>query len=998
MRASRRLLIALLLVVVALVAVWRRESPATAGPVQEKRIPWTTSKVTGSPEPPHPYRVVPAFPKLRFKNPLHITNAPGTDRLFVLEHEAGRIFSFPNRPEVDKADLALDLTKDLKTWKPDAKVQGLDAVYGLTFHPRFVENRYCYVCYVLKPKGKELPEGSRVSRFTVTTTDPPKIEPESEKILLTFLAGGHNGGCLAFGHDGYLYISTGDATSPNPPDALNTGQDCSDLLSSVLRIDVDHQDPGKAYAIPKDNPFVGLADVRPEIWAFGFRNPWKMSFDRATGDLWLGDVGWELWEMVYKVKKAGNYGWSIKEGPQSVKPDGKIGPTPILPPTVAFPHTEAASITGGYVYRGTKHKDLIGAYICGDWMTRKYWAIRADGDKPASTIEIAQASPKVVSFAEDNDGELYILDYNDPGGIYVLEPNPDAAKPRPPFPTKLSETGLFSDVAHHVPADGVYRYELNAEPWADHATAQRLVALPGTTSSTFYRRQEPVPDTAWFTARVFFPKDGVLVRSFRIEMESGKPSSNRWLETQLLHFDGSEWRGYTYRWNESQTDATLVPALGEDVELTVKDAKAPGGTRKQTWHFPSRTECRQCHNPWAGEALAFNEAQLHRPGKSGGSPDELTRLADLGIIKWGKAKPDDKPLKPLVNPHDSGEELQSRARSYLQVNCAHCHQFGAGGSVNIDIRNETSLDESKAIDARPVQGTFGIPDCRILAPGDPYRSVLYYRMAKQGRGRMPHIGSELVDAAGVRLIGDWVRQMPPKSDERTLVEKCCNPDPKWKPAERKEAIEKLLSVPTGALMLQEAWDTDKLPEFVRPQVLAAAAGKDSAVRDLFERYVPDSQKVKRLGTVIRPEGLLAMKGDLARGKEVFFKTTGLQCATCHKIAGQGGQIGPDLSDIGKKMTRRQILESILDPSKDIDPKFAAYTVQLDDERQLSGLIIARDDQSLTVRDAQGKDTKVQLKSVVAQIPSKKSLMPDQLLRDLTAEQAADLLAFLESLR
>ena len=122
------------------------------------------------------------------------------------------------------------------------------------------------------------------------------------------------------------------------------------------------------------------------------------------------------------------------------------------------------------------------------------------------------------------------------------------------------------------------------------------------------------------------------------------------------------------------------------------------------------------------------------------------------------------------------------------------------------------------------------------------------------------------------------------------------------------------------------------------------------------------------------------------------------CATCHKIAGQGGQIGPDLSDIGKKLTKRQILESILDPSKDIDPKFAAYTVQLDDERQLSGLIVARDEQSLTVRDAQGKDTKVPLKSVVAQIPSKKSLMPDQLLRDLTAEQAADLLAFLESLR
>jgi len=302
------------------------------------------------------------------------------------------------------------------------------------------------------------------------------------------------------------------------------------------------------------------------------------------------------------------------------------------------------------------------------------------------------------------------------------------------------------------------------------------------------------------------------------------------------------------------------------------------------------------------------------------------------------------------------------------------------------------------VDAKPMQGTFGIPDCRILAAGDPYRSVLYYRMAKQGRGRMPHIGSELVDAAGVRLIGEWIRHLPPQSDERTLLKACCNPDPKWKPAERKSAVEKMLGTPSGALMLQEAWDTNALPDFVRPQVLAAATAKDAAIRDLFEKYVPDSQKVKRLGTVIRAEGLLATKGDAARGKDVFFKTTGLQCATCHKVQGQGGQVGPDLSDVGKRLSKRQILESILDPSKDIDPKYAAYIVEVDDGRQLSGLIVERTDKELTVRDPQGKDTKVLLTKVVSQIPSKKSLMPDQLLRDLTAEQAADLLTFLESLK
>jgi putative heme-binding domain-containing protein len=990
-----RRLCCLFLLTALILPIVRSNRPVIGGPASDKRVPWTTSHVTGSPDPPHPYRVVRVFPKLQFKNPLHIQSAPGTDRLFVLEH-TGKVFSFAPKPDVEKTDLVIDLAKDLKSWRPGDKIQGFDAVYGMTFHPKFAENRYCYVCYVLKGKGTELPDGSRLSRFTVTKTDPPRIEPESEKILLTFQAGGHNGGCLAFGPDGYLYLSTGDAANPNPPDPLNTGQDCSDLLSSVLRIDVDHADDGKPYAVPKDNPFVGLADVRPEIWAFGFRNPWKMSFDRKTGDLWVGDVGWELWEMVYRVQKGGNYGWSIKEGPQSIKPDGKIGPTPILPPVVAFPHTEAASITGGFVYRGKKFPDLVGSYICGDWMTRKYWAIRADGDK-VTTTEIAQGPFKIVGFAEDNAGELYLLDYNEPGGIYALEPDPDANKPRPPFPTTLSETGLFTDLRKHEPAPGVYSYSINAEPWADHATATRLIGLPDISVATMYRHDEPVPDTAWFKARVFFPKDGVLVRSFAMEMERGNVASRRWLETQLLHFDGREWRGYTYRWNEAQTDATLVPALGENIELTVKDAKAPGGIRKQTWHYPSRTECRQCHNPWAGEALSFTEAQLRQGGQATG-PDELTRLSDLGLIKWGKPNlKEDKPVQPLVNPY-STTDLPARARSYLHVNCSHCHQFGAGGSVNMDIRFETALDETRAVDAKPMQGTFGIPDCRILAAGDPYRSVLYYRMAKQGRGRMPHIGSELVDEAGVRLIGDWIRQLPPQTEERILLKHCCEPDPKWKPAERKAAIEKLLGTPTGALLLQEAWDRQSLPEFVRPQVLSLATTKDAAVRDLFEKYVPDDQKVKRLGTVIRPESLLAMKGDVGRGKDVFFKTTGLQCSTCHKVQGQGGQVGPDLSDVGKRQSKRQILESILDPSKDIDPKFAAYLVEIDDGRQLSGLIVERTEKEITVRDSQARDTKVPLTKVLSQIPSKKSLMPDQLLRDLTAEQAADLLAFLESLK
>ncbi|WP_162136223.1 PQQ-dependent sugar dehydrogenase [Zavarzinella formosa] len=990
-----RLLAILTLAILSNVPVFMEVSKAE--PLGDKRQPWTTSKLLGAPEPPSPYRPQRVFPKLQFDKPVHLELNKTQNRWYVVQQE-GKILSFPNALTATGADVAIDVSKDLKSWKPDELTDKLDSVYGLTFHPKFAENGFCYVCYVLRGKKGDLPEGSRVSRFTVTKTVPPKIDPASEEVLITFQGGGHNGGCLVFGPDGCLYISTGDAANPNPPDARNTGQDCSDLLSSILRIDVDHRDAGKKYAIPKDNPFVGREGIRPEIWAFGFRNPWKMSFDRVEGSLWAGDVGWEMWEMIYKVARGGNYGWSIKEGPQSVRPDVKIGPTPILPPAISFPHSEAASITGGFVYRGKKWKDLAGAYVCGDWMSRKFWATTFDGDKIATHREIASSQHQIVGFAEDADGELFYLDYSPQGGIYSFVPNEEAGKPQPPFPKKLSETGLWNDLSGDKLAAGTYAYSINAEPWADHAAMSRVVAIPGEGSATIYHSLQKVPDTAWFNTRVFFPKNAVLAKTFTLEMEAGQPASRRRVETQVMHFNGVEWRGYTYKWNDAQTDASLVAATGEDVELKVKDAASPGRVRRQTWHFSGRSECRQCHNPWAGEVLSFTEPQLRSDVSKAGDNTSWNHLSALGVIKRGdeKLKPgeiDD--VKLLVNPYSTEADKTAKARSYLQVNCSHCHQFGAGGSVNIDLRMETELDRMNVLEEKPVQGTFDIPGCQIVAPGDPYRSALYYRIAKQGRGRMPHIGSELADDRGVKLIRDWIRQLPGRKDDRTLVDACAAKEDS--PA-RKEAIVKLLGSPAGALMLAEAWDDHRLPDSAKTQILAAASTKEAPIRDLFERYVPDDQKVKRLGTIIRAESLLAMKGDASRGKDVFFNKAASQCAQCHKIGGQGGEIGPDLSQIGKKMQKRQLLESIVDPSKDIDAKFASYTAEIDDGRLVSGLVIKQTAAEVIVRDNQGKDTVIPVKKLVTLTPSKKSLMPEQLLRDMTAEQAADLLAYLESLK
>ncbi|HVK58110.1 MAG TPA: PQQ-dependent sugar dehydrogenase, partial [Candidatus Kapabacteria bacterium] len=270
-----------------------------------QRAPWTTSRILGSPDKPYSHKIERRFEGLSFTNPVDLTFSRELDRWFLGE-QGGKIFSF------DQAGRKLSLAADL------SNLMGREgSFYGLTLDPDFKSNRFLYVCYAQKP---ELKDGSRVSRFKITSAPEPKIDLDTEEILITWLSGGHNGCCLKFGPEGFLYISTGDAAGPNPPDPLKTGQDVTDLLSSILRIDVHSKSDGKNYRVPSDNPFVGHPKARPEIWAYGLRNPWRMGFDAKKGDLWVGDVGWELWELVYKVQRGGNYGWSIVEGRQPILP------------------------------------------------------------------------------------------------------------------------------------------------------------------------------------------------------------------------------------------------------------------------------------------------------------------------------------------------------------------------------------------------------------------------------------------------------------------------------------------------------------------------------------------------------------------------------------------------------------------------------------------------------------------------------------------------------
>ena len=675
----------------------------------EKRTLWTTSRLTGSLEPPPPYRIEHRFPKLQFKNPVVLTNAPGMERLFVVEVE-GRIYSFPNNNDCSQADLCLDAKESLP---------GTDQVYGLTFHPRFAENGLCYVCYRV---GTDKPDGTRVSQFHVSTTQPPRIEVLSEKILITWLSGGHNGGCLAFGPDGYLYISSGDGGPAFPPDPLKSGQDISNLLSAVMRIDVDHTDGNRPYAVPSDNPFVAQHGARGEIWAYGFRNPWKMSFDPATGDLWVGDVGWELWEMVYRVERGANYGWSLVEGPQPVHRERERGPSPIVPPTALHSHTEARSITGGNVYRGARLPKLVGAYVYGDYVTGKIWAMHG-GTAAAAPRELLDTSLPIVCFGVDNEQELYVVSYD--GTIHWLAEN-SRATANTSFPKTLSETGLFESVRDHRVADGVVPYSIRAEPWMDGATAERFIALPGDRQLGIHQASNV--QVGYIKDTWSFPHDSVLMKTISVPTEAHSATSRR-LETQILHFDVDTWRAYDFIWNDEQTEAVLADDRATERQITVRDPNAQNGSRMQIWRFSSRTECLLCHTTRGGSIYGFNPPQLDREHVYGTvSDNQLRTLRHIGLFPDVAKEPSHK----IVNPYDETENLEARARAYLHINCAHCHRRGGGGTAAMDVQYHLKLDKTNLLEERPTQGTFGIHSAQILRPGDPYQSVLFYRMAKVG--------------------------------------------------------------------------------------------------------------------------------------------------------------------------------------------------------------------------------------------------------------------------
>jgi len=350
----------------------------------------------GKENAPTAIKAVDAYPKLTFDAPVEYTYAQdGTNRVFVVE-QAGRIRTFDNSANATSAPVYLDIRKKVA-------YGGEMGLLGLAFHPKFRENGYFYVNYT-----KSNPRETIVSRFKASSPSAMSVDPATEVVLLRFNQpySNHNGGKVLFGPDGYLYIATGDGGSGGDPQ--NNGQNRNSWLGKVLRIDVNSTDKGH-YGIPADNPFAKDGNGRPEVFAYGLRNPWRISFDEQNR-LWAGDVGQNEIEEIDIITKGGNYGWRIEEGREPYKePDGKK-PVDLIEPVWQYKHDNGnVSITGGNVYRGSAVPSLKGNYIYADYASGRVWALNADGKK-AINREIIPRAGSISAFGEDQKKELYLCD------------------------------------------------------------------------------------------------------------------------------------------------------------------------------------------------------------------------------------------------------------------------------------------------------------------------------------------------------------------------------------------------------------------------------------------------------------------------------------------------------------------------------------------------------------------------------------------------------------
>lgn len=690
------------------------------------------------------------FPRLTFSSPVLMIEAPdGSGRLFVVQR-SGLIKVFAK--SADPAPGSVSTFLDIQSRVLNLGEQGL---LGLAFDPGYASNGRIYV-YYSRNNGGVSPGPSTISRFTNDNPADNSVSAATEEILLQVSQPAphtnHKGGMIAIGPDGYLYAGLGDGGDANDPN--NNAQTLSTHLGKMLRIDVTSTPAiGEKYVIPPDNPFA--ADLpatgrKKEIYAWGLRNPWRWSFDQQTGRLYLADVGQDAYEEIDIIQNGGNYGWKIMEGTHCRGGGTGCSTAGYILPIVDYGRTDGQAIVGGFVSYSTAVPDLYGMYIYTDYSSRRIWALRYDGSTVSGPFVLVDlAAFAIAGFGQDAAGEVYALQFSGSGGVYVLRP---AAGPGPSdFPVALSEIPSLLNAGLGVDQTnlGILPYEPSAKLWSDGAAKGRFLALPGA-APVDYQQED-----GWD-----FPEKSVIVKNFAVALDERDPGgAQKRIETRLLYRRNGAWHGFSYEWNEDETDAIL---LTDAKSRTISVLDQNGLPFDLTWRYPSRLQCNQCHTTAANGVLGLNTAQMNFDftfPASGVTDNELRTYDHIGL--FSAALPGAPATLPrMPDPADESASLQDRARAYISANCSHCHRPGGSAPTVMDFRWPAANDEMYAIGFPPSQGDLGIPGAQIIKAGDPDASIVIARMESLDPAyRMPPLATSRVDEEGATLVRDWIASL-----------------------------------------------------------------------------------------------------------------------------------------------------------------------------------------------------------------------------------------------
>ena len=760
---------------------------------------------SSAPGDPSGWSVVNAFPNLTFTDPMMIKEIPGQNQ-FLVVGKNGQIWRFPKSSSATMAQRVqvLDLTAPTQT----SEDQGF---YSLVFHPKFGQagqtgENYVYACYSRKGvAGVSNPDASywTLSRFTWLPGS-GTIDAASEQILISQFDPHrfHQGGAMFFSNEGYLHVSVGDGGAS--ADTFNNAQRFNmGLFAGILRIDVDYY-PGKpgshairrqpqddpnwsylnvsmarpsgwpasysqGYGIPNDNPWLNTnGSILEEYYAVGLRSPHAAHYDPPTGDIWVGDVGQTSWEELSRVVKGSNCQWSYKEGPEasSYRTDPNTLVDVETAPTYTYPHENTNNcIIGGMRYRGTRWPALTDKVLFGDNGSGRIWNLTlSSGIVTEMLMSFGSAKQGLANICTDSAGEIYMMDLagvNNPGGKIMKLAEPVVSAEPPQF---LSQTGIFADLPTLTPAAGVIPYDVPNALWSDGAHKRRWIIAPN--DGSFNTTAEDIvfsPKGNWT-----FPAGTVFVKHFEVPVNTSNPPAMKRLETRfLICTAGGGKYGITYKWNAAGTDAERMQG-GLEEAYTYNTGS---GTEQRTWTYPSRGDCMVCHNDVSGQALGVRTAHLNSKAfypSTGRFANQLETFNALGMFDRTLTVTEIEDFVEARALEDTTAPLEHRVRSYLDTNCAHCHQPGAPGE-GFDARLATSLVEQNLINVIPSRyeelGAAG----RYIKPGNPSLSALYVRAGAVGDGNaMPPLAKNMAHAQGVAALQTYIQGLTEQEFQPTL--------------------------------------------------------------------------------------------------------------------------------------------------------------------------------------------------------------------------------------